>query len=168
MINPNSTLYHKHPDWALHDGKYPRTLTRNLLVLNIALPEVPDHLVNILSNLVNSANISYVKWDSNRPNHQMPSPVVDHRYMLDMDRLMDNLTSNYPHILWKGCASGGGCLDTGIFRYMPQSWTSDNTGVRGTRVSSRECRRFWSGYGVSCAGDVVFVAEVDLAVGEVD
>lgn len=101
MINPNSTLYHEHPDWALHDGKYPRTLTRNLLVLNIALPEVPDHLVNILSNLVNSANISYVKWDSNRPNHQMPSPVVDHRYMLDMDRLMDNLTSNYPHILWK-------------------------------------------------------------------
>lgn len=62
MVNPNSTLYHKHPDWVMADRNYPRTLTRNQLVLNMGLPEVQDYVINFVTNLINSANIQYIKW----------------------------------------------------------------------------------------------------------
>lgn len=41
--------------------------------------------------------------------------------------MMENLTNDYPHILWEGCSGGGGRFDAGLLYYMPQSWTSDNT-----------------------------------------
>ncbi|TWU77781.1 hypothetical protein ED733_008708 [Metarhizium rileyi] len=70
----------KHPDWALHVGKYPRSSTRNQLVLNVALPEVQDFIVDSVSNVLNSTNISYVKWDNNRGIHETPAPYTDHQY----------------------------------------------------------------------------------------
>ncbi|KAK3673921.1 hypothetical protein LTR78_006123 [Recurvomyces mirabilis] len=127
MVNPNSTLYHEHPEWAMHAGAHTRTLVRNQLVLNLALPEVQDYIIGAISNVINSANISYIKWDNNRGIHEMPTPATDYAYMLGMYRVMDNLTSTYPNILWEGCASGGGRFDPGVLHYMSQSWTSDNT-----------------------------------------
>ncbi|THV77656.1 alpha-galactosidase [Aureobasidium pullulans] len=127
MVNPNSTLYHEHPDWVMYAGNHVRTLTRNQLVLNLALPEVQDYLINAISNVIKSANISYIKWDNNRAIHEMSSPAADYAYTLGMYRVMDNLTGSYPEILWEGCASGGGRFDPGILHYYPQSWTSDNT-----------------------------------------
>jgi alpha-galactosidase len=127
MVNPNSTLYNEHPDWVLYSGSHVRTLTRNQLVLNMALTEVQDHLISVLSNLLDSANISYIKWDNNRGIHEMPSPATDYAYMLGLYRLIDTVTAKYPHVLWEGCASGGGRFDAGILHYMPQIWTSDNT-----------------------------------------
>ncbi|KAK6823417.1 putative alpha-galactosidase C [Aspergillus parasiticus] len=127
MVNPNSTLYHQHPDWVLHAGSYPRTLTRNQLVLNLALPEVQDFIINSVSNILNSADISYVKWDNNRGIHEMPSPSTDHEYVLGMYRVFNNLTQQFPNVLWEGCASGGGRFDPGVLQYFPQIWTSDDT-----------------------------------------
>ncbi|EMD00134.1 glycoside hydrolase family 36 protein [Baudoinia panamericana UAMH 10762] len=127
MVNPNSTLYNEHPDWALHAGSHPRTLTRNQLVLNLGLPEVQDYLITAISNVINSADIRYIKWDNNRGMHELPNPAADYNYMLGMYRVMDNLTGSYPDILWEGCASGGGRFDPGILHYYPQSWTSDDT-----------------------------------------
>jgi alpha-galactosidase len=127
MVNPNSTLYHEHPDWVMHAGNHLRTLTRTQLVLNLGLPEVQDYLINAISGIINSANISYIKWDNNRGIHEMSSPAADYAYTLGMYRVMDNLTGSYPEILWEGCASGGGRFDAGILHYYPQSWTSDNT-----------------------------------------
>jgi alpha-galactosidase len=40
IVNPNSSLYHEHPDWVLHADPYPRTEQRSQLVLNLALPKV--------------------------------------------------------------------------------------------------------------------------------
>ena len=57
----------------------------------------------------------------------MPNPAADHRYMLGMYRVIDNLTTTFPDILWEGCASGGGRFDAGLLHYWPQHWTSDNT-----------------------------------------
>ncbi|EAU37274.1 alpha-galactosidase C precursor [Aspergillus terreus NIH2624] len=127
MVNPNSSLYHQHPDWALHAGSYPRTLTRNQLVLNMALPEVQDYVIKSVSDILDSADISYVKWDNNRGIHETPSPSTDHQYMLGMYRVFDNLTTKYPNVLWEGCASGGGRFDPGVLQYFPQIWTSDDT-----------------------------------------
>lgn len=127
MVNPNSTLYHEHPDWALHAGPYPRTLERNQLVLNVALPEVQDFIIDTVTRILNSADITYVKWDNNRGIEETPSPSTDHAYMLGIYRVFDELTSRFPNVLWEGCASGGGRFDPGILQYFPQVWTSDDT-----------------------------------------
>lgn len=127
MVNPNSTLYNEHPDWALHAGPYPRTERRRQLVLNLALPEVQDFIIKSISDILNSADITYVKWDNNRGIHETPSSTTDHAYMLGMYRVFDELTSKFPDVLWEGCASGGGRFDPGVLQYFPQIWTSDNT-----------------------------------------
>ncbi|GFF37947.1 probable alpha-galactosidase G [Aspergillus udagawae] len=127
MVNPESSLYHEHPDWVLHAGSYPRTEQRNQLVLNLALPEVQEFVIDAITKILNSANISYVKWDHNRAINETPSPTANHAYMLGMYRVFDTLTSRFPDILWEGCASGGGRFDPGILQYFPQVWTSDDT-----------------------------------------
>ncbi|RKU44823.1 Alpha-glucosidase 2 [Coniochaeta pulveracea] len=127
MVNPNSTLYHEHPDWALHAGEYPRTLIRNQLVLNVALPEVQEFIIEALSNILSNSSITYVKWDNNRGIQESPSPSIDHAYMLGLYHVFDVLTTRFPDVLWEGCASGGGRFDPGILQYFPQVWTSDDT-----------------------------------------
>jgi alpha-galactosidase len=127
MVNPNSTLYETHPDWALHAGSYPRTETRNQLVLNVALPEVQDFIIDAVGSILRSSPISYVKWDNNRGIHESPSPGLDHQYMLGLYRVFENLTTQFPDVLWEGCASGGGRFDPGILQWFPQIWTSDDT-----------------------------------------
>lgn len=127
MVNPNSTLYADHPDWALHAGDYTRSLTRNQLVLNLALPEVQDYIVDAVSKVLESAPISYVKWDNNRGIHETAHPYVNHEYMLGVYRVYERLTGAFPDILWEGCASGGARFDPGILHYFPQVWTSDDT-----------------------------------------
>lgn len=127
MVNPNSTLYQEHPEWALHSGKYARTLTRSQLVLNLGLVEVQDFIINFVTELLNSANIQYVKWDNNRAIHEMASPAESHAYILGLYRVIDNLTTTFPDVLFEGCASGGGRFDAGLLHYWPQHWTSDNT-----------------------------------------
>lgn len=108
MVNPNSTLYQEHPDWVLSAGPYPRTLRRDQLVLNVALPQVQDFIIDSVSSILASAAITYVKWDNNRGMHELPAPGIDHAYMLGLYRVFDTLTSRFPDILWEGCASGGG------------------------------------------------------------
>lgn len=127
MVNPNSDLYHEHPDWALHAGPYPRTERRNQLVLNVALPEVQEFIIDAVSNILNSADITYVKWDNNRGIHETPSPSTDHAYMLGLYHVFDTLTTRFPNVLWEGCASGGGRFDAGVLQFFPQIWTSDDT-----------------------------------------
>ena len=127
MVSPRSELYEAHPDWALHAGPYPRTETRNQLVLNLALPEVQNYIIDSISNILESADITYVKWDNNRGIHETPSPNAGHAYMLGLYRVLDTLTSRFPDVLWEGCASGGGRFDAGVLPYFPQSWTSDDT-----------------------------------------
>ena len=127
MVNPNSNLYHDHPDWALHAGPYPRSETRNQLVLNVALPEVQEFIIESVSNILNSADITYIKWDNNRGIHETPFPSTDHTYVLGLHHVFDTLTTRFPNVLWEGCASGGGRFDAGVLQFFPQIWASDDT-----------------------------------------
>lgn len=47
--------------------------------------------------------------------------------MLGLYRILETLTARFPHVLWDGCAAGGGRFDAGLLPYFPQSWPSDNT-----------------------------------------
>ncbi|OAQ58195.1 alpha-galactosidase C precursor [Pochonia chlamydosporia 170] len=127
MVNQKSDLYERHPDWVLHAGQYPRTETRQQLVLNVALTEVQNFIIESVSGILQSVPVSYVKWDNNRGIHESPTPHNHHAYMLGLYRVFEELTSRFPHVLWEGCASGGGRFDPGVLQYFPQIWTSDNT-----------------------------------------
>jgi alpha-galactosidase len=91
------------------------------------LKEVQEYIIDRLTDILNSADISYVKWDNNRGMHELPSPDVPHAYMLGLYRVLETLTDRFPDVLWEGCASGGGRFDPGLYHYWAQSWTSDNT-----------------------------------------
>ncbi|KAH9884233.1 glycoside hydrolase family 36 protein [Xylariomycetidae sp. FL2044] len=127
MVNPDSDLYNEHPEWCMHTGDHNRTLQRNQLVLNVGLPEVQDYMISVIEKVLDTAPISYIKWDNNRGIHEMPTPAADYAYMLGLYRVIDNLTTAHPEILWEGCASGGGRFDPGLLHYWPQHWTSDDT-----------------------------------------
>ena len=52
---------------------------------------------------------------------------LPHRYMLGLYRILEELITKFPHILFESCSGGGGRFDPGMLHYMPQTWTSDNT-----------------------------------------
>ena len=66
MVNPDSDLYRAHPDWVLNFPERPRTEGRNQLVLNLARPDVRDHLLTVLDDLLKGNDIQFLKWDYNR------------------------------------------------------------------------------------------------------
>ncbi len=133
MVSPDSDLYRAHPDWVLSVPGRPSTQARNQLVLDMANPEVVEYLFGVFSDLLSSANITYVKWDMNRKMSEVGSPstgdqgTVAHRYMLGVYSLLGRLTERFPEVLFEGCAGGGGRFDLGMLAYTPQYWTSDQT-----------------------------------------
>ena len=66
MVNPDSDLYRKHPDWVLNFPGRPRTEQRNQLVLNLARPDVRDYVFGFLDKLLTENDIAFLKWDYNR------------------------------------------------------------------------------------------------------
>jgi len=135
MVSPESELFRAHPDWCLHIPGRAKPLGRNQLVLDFSRPEVCDEIVRRLGAVLDSAPIAYVKWDMNRYLTHVASPPLPperrretaHRYVLGLYRVMDEITSRHPDVLFAGCSGGGGRFDAGILSYMPQIWASDNT-----------------------------------------
>lgn len=135
MVSVKSRLYEKHPDWALQIPGAPHSEGRKQRILDLTRTEVQDYLIEAMSRVFSSAEISYVKWDMNRNFSDCFSAAlpperqgeVFHRYVLGLYRCMRELTERFPHILFEGCASGGNRFDLGILSYFPQIWGSDNT-----------------------------------------
>lgn len=134
-ISEDSDLYRAHPDYALAmPGRAPQ-ISRNQFVLDFSRKEVVDNIYDQMVKVLDSANISYVKWDFNRHitdlySVSLPSEKqgeVYHRYMLGLYDLLERITSRYPDILFESCSGGGGRFDMGMLYYMPQVWTSDNS-----------------------------------------
>jgi len=135
MVNKDSDLYKNHPSWAIEIPNMKPSLGRNQLILDLTNPEVTNYLKIVLKELISSANISYVKWDMNRNFSDVFSQYLDkdnqgkfnHLYVLGLYDVLEDLTSNFPNILFESCSSGGNRFDMGMLYYMPQTWTSDNT-----------------------------------------
>ena len=135
MISVDSDLYRQHPDWCIHVPNRPYTLGRNQLVLDLSRDDVCNYIVETVSCILSSASITYVKWDMNRHITDIGSELLpyerqeetSHRYILGLYKVMDELVSRFPNVLFESCSSGGGRFDAGMLYYMPQTWTSDNT-----------------------------------------
>lgn len=123
-VNPDSDLYRAHPDWALTD-EFPNVTGRNQLLLDLTKPEVRDYIVSKVSDILDRAGITYVKWDMNR--HSIALGAKAHAFVLGLYEVLDRIFSPRPHILLESCSSGGNRFDLGMLCFSPQIWCSDNT-----------------------------------------
>ena len=122
MVNPDSDLFRKHPDWVLHHGVNPPITGRNQLVLDLSQSEVRDYLFTSISQLLDAHDISYVKWDHNRD--LVASPA--HEQTRGTYELLGRLKQTHPQVQFESCASGGGRIDFGILPFVDRFWTSDS------------------------------------------
>ncbi|MDF2645904.1 MAG: alpha-galactosidase [Paenibacillus sp.] len=135
MVSPDSDLYRSHPDWCLHVPGRRRTEARQQLILDYSRQDVRDYIVTVITDILASSPITYVKWDMNRNMTEIGSAKLPperqretaHRYMLGLYEVMERITSAFPSVLFESCSGGGGRFDPGMLYYMPQTWTSDNT-----------------------------------------
>lgn len=135
MINEDSNLYRAHKDWCLRTPGRGGSRARYQYVLDMTRSDVREYLFLAISSILESANISYVKWDMNRHltnvySQSLPKErqgEVYHRYVLGLYELLERLISKFPDVLFEGCSGGGGRFDAGMLYYTPQIWCSDNT-----------------------------------------
>ena len=144
MVNPDSNLYRKHPEWALSTPGRKASLGRHQMVLDYSRPEVVDYIYGMLHKIISNAPISYIKWDMNRSLTEVYSVdipaeqqgMVYHRYVMGVYSLYERLRNDFPDILFESCASGGNRFDAGMLYYAPQAWTSDDQTTQTPLIES--------------------------------
>ena len=135
MVNPDSNLYRRHPDWVLSVPGRKSSLGRHQLVLDFSREEIVDHIFNMLYKVIKDAPISYIKWDMNRSLTEVfgldalpeEQGMIYHKYVLGVYSLYTRMIEAFPDILFESCSSGGNRFDAGMLYYAPQAWCSDNT-----------------------------------------
>jgi alpha-galactosidase len=135
MVNPNSVLFHEHPDWVICQPKRPLELQRNQLVLDLTRPAVQKFEWDSISNILSVPNITYAKWDCNRyltqpgssylPPDRQSELWID--YVQALYALMDKTAKTFPDTELMLCSGGGGRVDYGALKYFDEFWPSDNT-----------------------------------------
>jgi alpha-galactosidase len=135
MVNPDSDLYRKHPDWVLNFPGRPRTEQRNQLVLNLARPDVRAYVYGFLDKLLTENDIAFLKWDYNRnwsePGWDQLPPAEQKKVYVEFIRnlysILAELQAKHPKVEFESCSGGGGRVDLGILQYADEVWPSDNT-----------------------------------------
>lgn len=135
MINKDSQLYQKYPEWMIHVPGRPVTPGRNQFVLDMTRQDVRDYLYDHINKIIKETDLDYIKWDMNRYITEMYGAELgkdrqlefSHRYILGVYDLYARLTNDNPRVLFESCASGGGRFDLGMMYYAPQAWASDDT-----------------------------------------
>ena len=135
MVNPDSDLYRKHPDWVLNFTGRPRTEARNQLVLNLARPDVRAYVFGFLDKLLTENQIAFLKWDYNRnwsePGWPAVAPDEQQKvyveYVRNLYGILRELRQKHPSVEIESCSGGGGRVDLGILSLTDEVWPSDNT-----------------------------------------
>jgi alpha-galactosidase len=135
MVNPDSDLYRKHPDWVLNFEGRQRSEGRNQLVLNLARDDVRDYVFDTLDQLLSKNDIQFLKWDYNRnwsePGWPQLSPEDQQKvYVVYVQHLYDilrRLRERHPGVEIESCSGGGARVDLGIMGLTDEVWPSDNT-----------------------------------------
>lgn len=126
-ISPRSDLYISNKSYAIEANGIKGLELRNQLVIDFSNVEVINLIFNKMKNILDNYDISYVKWDMNRPLSDTYSSNQYINYCLGVYKLYDMLIHEYPDIVIEGCSSGGGRFDLGILYFSPYIWLSDDT-----------------------------------------
>lgn len=133
MVNPDSDLYRRHPEWAYHYEHRTANELRHQLVLNMTIPEVQEYIYNLMDKLLCEYNIKYIKWDMNRPFSEIGAENLDDSKMysylhtMAVYDIVDRLKAAHSDVQIEACASGGGRAELGALSHFDMVWTSDNT-----------------------------------------
>lgn len=136
MVNPESDLAKKHPDWIVGEKNREFPTMRNQLLLDLSNPKVQDFVFGVFDDLLSqSENISYIKWDANRHLENIGSSYLSAKkqqhlaieYNRGLYSVYERIRAKYPEVIIQACASGGGRIDYGALKYHDEAWTSDNT-----------------------------------------
>ena len=135
MVNADSDLYRKHPDWVLNFPGRPHTEARNQMVLNLARPDVRAYVFGFLDKLLNENDIAFLKWDYNRnwsePGWPGIAPDAQKDVYVDFIRnfysILSELRQKHPNVEIESCSGGGSRVDLGVMQYTDEVWPSDNT-----------------------------------------
>ncbi|MFI8790873.1 alpha-galactosidase [Streptomyces sp. NPDC055105] len=134
-VSPASKLYAEHPDWIYQLPHRTGRRVRNQLLLDLGREDVQEFVLGTLDRLLGRYDISYLKWDMNRPPTERGRPGPDTAESLDLDaahvagylRVLDHLRARHPHVTVEGCAGGGGRIDHTTLARTDVVWPSDNT-----------------------------------------
>jgi alpha-galactosidase len=135
MVNPNSELFHAHPNWVIRQPKRELELQRNQLVLDLTRPAVQDFEWNTIQSILSVRGITYAKWDCNRyltqPGSSYLGPARQSELWIDyvnaLYTLMHKTATAFPDTELMLCSGGGGRVDYGALKYFDEFWPSDNT-----------------------------------------
>ncbi|WP_413806720.1 alpha-galactosidase [Streptomyces sp. OE57] len=134
-VSPGSALYAEHPDWVYRIDGRPARLVRHQLLLDLGRTDVQDFVIATLDRLLTGHDISYLKWDMNRPPTERGRPGAGPADRLDLDaqhvagylRVLDRLRTAHPRVTVEGCAGGGARVDHATIARTDVVWPSDNT-----------------------------------------
>ncbi len=135
MVNPNSELFEKHPDWAIHYPNREMYFYRNQLVLDLSNPEVQEYVYGIVDRiLTENPGVAFFKWDCNSPITNIYSPYLkDSQGQMYIDHVrgiynvLKKVKENHPDIPMMLCSGGGARCDYEALKYFTEFWCSDNT-----------------------------------------
>ncbi|HKG49081.1 MAG TPA: alpha-galactosidase [Actinomycetales bacterium] len=142
MVNLDSDLARRHPDWLLSAAERLPLPWRRQQVLDLARTEAFAYLLERLDALVTEYRLDYLKWDHNRDLHLAAHggrPGV-HAQTHALYRLLDALRERHPGLEIESCASGGARVDLGILDRTDRVWASDTNDA----VERQQIQR-WTG-----------------------
>ncbi|PWN34020.1 alpha-galactosidase [Meira miltonrushii] len=132
MINLNSDLGRKHPEWILRPNKARLPVEgRQQQVLDISNPDAFKYIFTCLDKILTDYPlIKYFKWDHNRDlleSGNIHGRAAIHDNVDALYDLMAKLKEKHPGLEIESCASGGARVDFGILQHTDRIWTSDCT-----------------------------------------
>ncbi|MFC4585854.1 alpha-galactosidase [Sphaerisporangium corydalis] len=128
-VSPRSRLYAEHPDWVYQVPGRPMTTIRNQYVLDLGHDDAAAWAYATLDGLLARHDISYLKWDMNRPmTERGAGDDRDGRHVANYYAILDRLRRDHPGVFLEGCAAGGGRADLATAARHDVLWPSDNTG----------------------------------------
>ncbi len=128
-VNPQSQLAKEHPEWILRTPGREPVLIRNQLLLDLSRDDVAEFVWSTLDRLLSTYDISYLKWDANRPRLDSGDQRrdLDGRVITNLYAILDRLRAEHPDVIVEGCAGGGARVDLGVAARVDTLWPSDNT-----------------------------------------
>lgn len=129
MVNEDSELARRHPEWVMQTGDRMPVRGRDQQVLNLGIPEAYEYVLDAMTAILTEYDIAYIKWDHNRD-------LIDagtaprgeagvHAQTLAAYRLMDELKRRFPGLEIESCSSGGARVDLGVIERTDRVWVSD-------------------------------------------